>query len=171
MDKGFRTEKDILAGVQAITAIPSADANSVGKAVKCGTPIADTRHHYVEYFIEDGVLSYHVFRGPDIPSSYWGTGEFGLAVLQACELAWRVDKHEVSYVHEALHPCAEVGTGENPADNPEHYFGSYYVRIPGYDKKPVSVDKSRIMRFSVFLEDILRSEVPSWSNGNGAHAD
>ena len=164
-EKAFSTEEEQLAGGQALANTPDTTAGAVEDAIPFGDLTLDDQMVYARYHIDGDDLVFHIFRGPGIPERFWGTGEFGLAVLEVAEKSWPIDKPKVEYHSETVRPEAHSDDPDEPPKYPPHYYGGYLLRIPGANNKPV-LSKSRIVDTIGNLSTILSQRIAAWSNGS-----
>lgn len=161
----FSTEEEILAGGQALADAEDTTTSRVEEAIDLGDPILDNGLVHARLLRKPDALLYHLFRGEEVPAKFWGTGEFGLAVLSVAEAYWLMDKPKVEFLAET---CRSEVYGDNPREAPkypDHFYGAYLVVVEGIDRKlSLSEDRIKGMAFEIVEELIKR--LASWSNGN-----
>jgi hypothetical protein len=161
----FATEDEILEGGRALAQAGDTTAENVEKAVRLGELILDGDFAHVRHMKKDGALLYHIFRGALVPKEFWGRGEFGLVLLAMAEAYWPVDKPTVEFHSETCRQEVYADDPQKPPKFPPHFYGAYFVIVPGIDRKLMLSDE-RIKNMVVGLEDELRKSIVSWSNGS-----
>jgi hypothetical protein len=114
-------------GVQA----GDAKVSDVEKAVVVATTLLETENVIVKYLKKEGDLLYHVWRGPGVNDAYWGSGNFGIAVLNAAEEAYPNVKPLVEFIQEVE---------------------SYCVTIPAIDRRPLPPNEGDFRKFAEILD-------------------
>lgn len=161
----FATEEQQLEAGAALTKAGDTTKENVEKAVPLGELIWDSPLSHVRYLKKEDELLYHIFRGPDVPDRFWGTGEFGLALLGAAEAAWHLDKPKVEFMNES---CRQEVYEDDPTKSPKfppHYYSAYLVVIPGIDRK-LMLPEEKIKAMCELLEEGLKEAIAKWSNGS-----
>jgi hypothetical protein len=164
--KPFSTEEEQLEGGAALASAPDTTTGKVENAIPLGREINDSNLSHVRWLkASNGDLMYQVFRGPSVPDRFWGTGEFGVCLLDAAETVWRMDDPEVSFAHEVVRHEA---VGDDPKEDPKyppHYYGGYMVTVVNVDRKPGLSDE-RIIRLAAVLDALLEVKLAEWGNGS-----
>lgn len=167
-DKPFSTEEGQLEGSKALCSQPDTTAEFVEEAVTLGKLINDGDYSYIRWLMsEEGDLSYQVFRGPEVPERFWGTGEYGLCLLAAAETVWKMDKPVVSFAHEIVRPEAAADDPTKDPEYPPHYYGGYMAVIMAAERKP-GISDERIARLAGVLDEVLKVKIGEWSGSNGS---
>lgn len=161
----FSTEEEILEGAEALANAGDTTTERVEKAIELGEPILDDGLVHVRLLRKPDALLYHIFRGEQVPQKFWGTGEFGLAVLSVAESRWPMDKPRVEFLAET---CRAEVYGDDPREEPkypDHFYGAYLVVVEGIDRK-LSLSEDRIRGMAYELVEELIKSIAAWSNGS-----
>ena len=135
---------------------------NVERAVVLGELIWDTKLAHIRYLKNEENLLYHIFRGPNIPDRFWGTGEFGLCVLTAAEIAWKFDKPHVEFVLECCRQEVYEDYILEPPHFPPYFYSSYFCVIPIGQKLIIS--ESQIKNLCEQLEKEIEISISKWLN-------
>jgi len=162
----FTTEEEVLEAGETLMKAGDTTAENVEAAVILGTPVADNELVHVRYVKKDGDLLYHVFRGPDVPDRFWGTGQFGLVLLSITETLWAMDTPKIEFDPESVRVEAVEDDPRQPSKYPDCYYSAYSVLIRSVDAKPVPPDEKRIKRLAEVLVPELKKAIAEWSNGS-----
>jgi hypothetical protein len=160
----FATEKDQLAGGEALMKAGDTTRENVEKAVPLGELVWDSDLVHVRYLVKGEDLLYHVFRGEKIPEKFWGQGEFGVCLLRAAEANWHMDTPKVSFQKETCRQEVYADDPREPSKYPPHFYGAYLVAVLGAGERMVS--EVKIKKMCEILESDLEEAVDKWSNGS-----
>ena len=161
----FATEDEQLAGGEALMKAGDTTKESVEKAVPLGELIWDSELAHVRYLKKGEDLLYHVFRGEKIPEKFWGTGEFGVCLLNAAEASWTIHKAAVSYQKETCRQEVYADDPREPSKYPPSFYGAYLVAVLGAGSL-VALSEDRIKQMCELLEEMLEQALEKWSNGS-----
>lgn len=160
----YRNEEEQLEAASAFAKAKETTKENVEKAVPLGELIWDTNMAHVRYIKKEDELLYHVFRGPNVPEKFWGSGEFGLCLLLSSEEIWDRDEPKVEYVSEVCRQEVYEDDPRNPPKFPPHFYSSYLVSVPNIDLM-LLLPKNKIVSMCELFESNLKEAVGKWKNG------
>lgn len=128
--------------IDTVSSMKDIPLDKMGEAIEWGEELIADEYLYARVHKAGDVLRYQFFRGPKILAALWFQGQFGEAVVEACQDCWRLQGIEHDFEEEAIRPDVDP----KELDKHPYAVGSYRIDILGYNNAPLPPTEEKISR-------------------------